>query len=68
MNRVRESVAAALSLERFQPLPRFDAPLAGGGGKQDPRLVTIFRHSPACAKQFGEIKLRSGISFFDGRP
>jgi hypothetical protein len=70
LQRIRpgESIAAALALERFQPFSRFRAALAGGGGKQDPRLVAIFRYSPARAEKFGKIDLSPCISFFDGHP
>jgi hypothetical protein len=68
MNRVCESIAAALALQRFQAFTRFGASFAGGGGKQDPRLVAIFHHTPARAEKFSEIDLCCGISFFDGRP
>src|ERR1700757_738468 len=62
------SVVATFAQKLFQPISSFRATFAGGGGKQYPRLVAIFRHSPASAEKLGEIDFRGDISLPHGHP
>src|SRR5258708_39045637 len=57
------SVVATFAQKLFQPFSSFRAAFAGGGGEQYPRLVAIFRHSPARAEKIGKIEFGAGISF-----
>jgi hypothetical protein len=65
---LNDSIATAFASKCFQLFSSLGAAFAGRGSEQDPRLITIFCHSPALAEKFGEIDFRAGIPLFHGRP